>query len=125
MDSTPKISIVTPCYNCAPFLPKTIDSVLEQGLDRWKLILVDDGCTDETPAIIRRACLRDWRIRGTRQPNGGRAKACNFGVARVSAESKYIFFLDADDLLSLRLGPSACGRRGKPARWAVLEFTGS
>lgn len=94
-----KISIVVPCYNCAEFLAATIESVCVQDLDEWELTLVDDGSTDETPEIIRRYCSRDRRIQGVWQHNGGRAKACNFGSTRMSSQSKYIFFLDSDDLL--------------------------
>jgi FkbM family methyltransferase len=95
----PRISIVTPCYNCAPFLAKTIECVLAQDLDDWEMILVDDGSTDETPKIIRCYCSSDSRFKGVWQQNGGRAKACNLGVAHLSVQSKYIFFLDSDDLL--------------------------
>jgi FkbM family methyltransferase len=94
-----KISIVVPCYNCAAFLAATIESLLVQDLDEWELTLVDDESTDETPEIIRRYCSRDCRIKGVWQHNGGRAKACNFGFAKISSQSKYIFFLDSDDLL--------------------------
>jgi glycosyltransferase involved in cell wall biosynthesis len=96
---TPRISIVVPCYDCAAFLAKTIESVLVQDLEEWEVILVDDGSTDETSEIIRLYCSSDSRIKGVWQHNAGRAKACNLGVAHVSAQSKYIFFLDSDDLL--------------------------
>jgi glycosyltransferase involved in cell wall biosynthesis len=95
----PKISIVTPCYNCAAYLAKTIESVLAQDMNDWELILVDDGSADETPEIIQGYCSRDSRIKRVWQQNGGRAKACNLGVAHLSSQSKYIFFLDSDDLL--------------------------
>jgi glycosyltransferase involved in cell wall biosynthesis len=95
----PMISIVIPCYNCARFLGSTIESVLAQDLDEWELILVDDGSADETSAIIRYYCSKDCRIKGMWQRNGGRAKACNLGFAHVSLHTKYLFFLDSDDLL--------------------------
>jgi FkbM family methyltransferase len=99
LQQTAKISIVVPCYNCAAFLAATVESVLAQDLDDWELTLVDDGSTDGTPEIIRRYCSKDCRIKGVWQANGGRARACNFGVTHISSESKYIFFLDSDDLL--------------------------
>jgi glycosyltransferase involved in cell wall biosynthesis len=95
----PRISVVVPCYNCAAFLADAIESVQAQNLDDWELILVNDGSTDETPEIILCYSTRDCRIKGVSQRNGGRSKACNFGVANMSSQSKYIFFLDADDLL--------------------------
>ncbi|MDD5348909.1 MAG: glycosyltransferase family 2 protein [Chthoniobacteraceae bacterium] len=93
------ISVVVPCYNSCAFLEKTIESVLAQDVGGWELILVDDGSTDATPEIIAAACARDPRIRGIRQENAGRAKACNTGAARGAPESRYLFFLDSDDLL--------------------------
>jgi glycosyltransferase involved in cell wall biosynthesis len=99
LSAAPRISIVTPCYNCARFLAKTIESILGQELNEWELILVDDGSTDETPEIIRFYCSSDCRIKGVWRDNGGRAKACNLGAAHLSPQSKYIFFLDSDDLL--------------------------
>jgi glycosyltransferase involved in cell wall biosynthesis len=95
-----KVSIIVPCYNCAAFLAKTIDSVLAQDLEEWELILVDDGSTDETPEIVRRYCSTDNFIKGVWQQNSGQAKARNFGVAHMSSLTKYIFFLDSDDLLT-------------------------
>jgi FkbM family methyltransferase len=95
----PRISVVTPCYNCAPFLAATIESVLAQDINAWELVLVDDGSTDETPEIIQSYCSRDCRIKGFFQQNRGRAKACNLGVAHLSPLSRFIFFLDSDDLL--------------------------
>jgi GT2 family glycosyltransferase len=99
LSDMPKISIVVPCYNSAAFLATTIESVLVQDLHEWELILVDDGSSDDTQEIIRCYSSEYCQIKGVWQQNGGRAKACNFGVTHISSESKYIFFLDSDDLL--------------------------
>jgi glycosyltransferase involved in cell wall biosynthesis len=96
----PRMSVVVPCYNCAAFLAEAIKSVQAQYTNDWELILVNDGSTDETPEIIRCYSAMDRRIKGVTQRNGGRSKACNFGVANMSSQSKYIFFLDSDDLFA-------------------------
>ena len=94
-----RISVIVPCYNASAFLDKTVESVLAQETQDWELILVDDGSKDSTPEIIQRHCAKDARIRGVRQANGGRASACNRGVAHISPDAQYLFFLDSDDLL--------------------------
>ena len=50
----PLVSIVTPAYNQAAFLPETIESVLAQDYPRIEYIVIDDGSTDETPQILSR-----------------------------------------------------------------------
>lgn len=96
--STPKVSIVTPFWNAGPYLRAAIDSVLAQTVSDWELILVDDGSTDEGPAIATDAAIRDPRIRvlapSDRSP-GGAAAARNRGIGEARGE--FLAFLDADD----------------------------
>lgn len=96
----PKISIITPCYNGAAFLERTIGSVLAQTLADWEMVIVDDGSSDETTQIADRFAERDERIRILTQPNGGVCRARNAGFAAASGESEYLVFLDQDDCLA-------------------------
>lgn len=88
------LSIIIPTHNRAELLPRAIESVLAQSLPDWELIVVDDGSTDHTPAIIS-SYDHDARIhyyyQDNRQLNGAR----NTGVAK--ATGSYIGFLDDDD----------------------------
>jgi glycosyltransferase involved in cell wall biosynthesis len=86
-------SAIIPTYNRAPFLPEALDSVLTQGLSDTELIVVDDGSTDETKAVI--AGYGD-RVKYVYQHNRGPASAKNRGVMR--ATGKFISFLDSDDV---------------------------
>ncbi len=90
----PKISVVIPVYNKAKYLAQTIQSVLEQDFTDFELILIDDGSTDASDAIIRK--FNDHRLKTYKQANQGVAIARNKGVSLAS--SPLIAFLDADDI---------------------------
>ena len=90
------VSIITPAYNAERFLAATLDSVLNQTWPHWELIVVDDGSSDSTPAILAEYAGRDSRIHPLRQANAGSAAARNLGIRQ--AEGRYIVLLDADDL---------------------------
>ena len=95
MTREPVVSIITPAYNAAPFIGETARSVLQQTFTGWEWIVVDDGSTDETCAIVE--ALQDPRIRLIRAEHSGLpAVARNRGVAE--ARGAYIAYLDADDL---------------------------
>ena len=95
----PDISILIPVCNTAPFLPRCLDSVLEQPLEKIEVITVDDASTDESPAILRQYAERDARIRVIIHPqNRGLLAARASGIA--NATGKYILFLDSDDRLN-------------------------
>lgn len=90
------ISIITPCYNAAPFLKEAMDSVLSQTYPHFEWIIVNDGSTDETEAIIH-SC-KDARIRYYNQENKGQCAASNFGLSKATGD--YIKFFDADDVMN-------------------------
>ena len=92
----PLISVIIPAYNCADYLESTIDSIKKQTYTSWEIILIDDGSSDETPALVERLALEDKRITAFHQPNGKQGKARNNGIRRAKGE--LIAFLDADDL---------------------------
>jgi len=62
MTNTPKVSIIMAAYNRANTLPRAIDSVLRSDMQEWELIIVDDGSTDNTRAVIESYLLNDSRI---------------------------------------------------------------
>ena len=89
------ISAVIPLYNGAPYIEESLDSVFSQILPPNEVIVVDDGSTDEGPAIVER--LGQTRpIVLLRKDNGGQSSARNFGIAH--SKGRLIALLDQDDV---------------------------
>ncbi len=91
--SPPLVSIVTPSFNCAPFLAECIESVLAQDYPNIEYIVMDGGSTDETPAILERYRGRIARVHSA--PDFGQGQAINRGLAGAAGE--IVAFLNADD----------------------------
>lgn len=90
------ISVVMPCFNAAPFIEDAMQSVLQQSYPHTELIVVDDGSTDGSTAIISRfATENPGRIVFLHQSHVGPYAARNHGLAH--AHGNFIAFLDADD----------------------------
>ena len=89
----PLVSVVIPTFNGARFLAQTIESVLAQTYPRLEVLVVDDGSTDETPAI---AASYAPRVSYLHQANAGTAAARNTGITQASGA--FIALLDHDDL---------------------------
>jgi glycosyltransferase involved in cell wall biosynthesis len=95
----PSVTVVTPCYNAAPFIEEAIESVEAQSFTDWEHVVVDDGSTDRSAALVARRAAGAPRLRLIRQPNRGVSRARNAGARAAAAESRYLLFLDADDRL--------------------------
>jgi glycosyltransferase involved in cell wall biosynthesis len=94
---SPAVSVITPVWNAAATLAETVASVRVQTVADWELILVDDGSSDASPALIADLARQDARIRPVGLPeNRGTAAARNAGI-RV-ARGRFLAFIDADDL---------------------------
>jgi len=91
----PLVSILIPCYNAAPYLGATLDSVLAQTHRATEIIVVDDGSRDHSREIAARYVSRGVRL--IAQPNRGAPAARNTALA--ASQGDYLQFLDADDLL--------------------------
>lgn len=91
------VSVVTPVWNAEATLAETVASVRAQGFADWELLLVDDGSTDGSAALLRRLAAAEPRIRLLANGrNLGAAAARNHGIR--AARGRWIAFLDADDL---------------------------
>jgi glycosyltransferase involved in cell wall biosynthesis len=92
----PKVSVVVPAYNAASFLRETLDSILQQDIDNFEVIIADDGSTDATEQIlaeynsrVRHLKLEHW---------GGPSRPRNVGVQHARGE--FVAFFDADDIMA-------------------------
>lgn len=92
----PVVTVVIPAYNAQATLAETLESALAQTCREIEVIVVDDGSTDQTSALVAAYAARDGRVRLSAQTNGGVARARNTGVAQ--ARGAFVAPLDADDL---------------------------
>lgn len=97
MVSTPKVSVVIPCYNADATITQTLDSVLAQSFQGFVVVAVNDGSRDGTRAILEEYSQRyPDKIKVITQENQGQTVAKNVGIRQ--SKSDYIAFLDSDDL---------------------------
>ena len=94
----PYFSIVMPVYNNEKLLPNAVNSIINQTFSDWELIIVDDGSTDNTPAVADSFAEADSRIRVIHQENQWIFKSYNNGYA--AAKGKYIFIVNSDDTIN-------------------------
>lgn len=93
MTQQPLISILMPAYNAAKYIEDAIKSVITQGYKNWELIIIDDGSTDETAALVK--AYSDDRVRYFNQINQGVSAARNKALEVMQGD--FFCFLDADD----------------------------
>ena len=94
-----RTSIIMPAYNAEAWIEAAVRSVLGQTDRDLCLLVVNDGSTDATEAILMRLAAEDARLMPLTVPNGGPARARNVALERLGEETDYVMFLDADDLL--------------------------
>ena len=95
-EKAPLISVLLPVYNAAPYVARSIESVLGQTLDDFELLILDDGSTDGSLEILRRYAGREPRIRLISRPNKGLVPTLNELIDRARGE--YLARIDADDV---------------------------
>jgi cellulose synthase/poly-beta-1,6-N-acetylglucosamine synthase-like glycosyltransferase len=93
----PLVSVIVPGYNEAKVVGNCVESILASEYPNFEIILVDDGSTDETLAVMK-TFEADQRVRVIGKPNGGKASALNVGIA--AAHGEILFFVDADGLFT-------------------------
>ncbi|MBR4072637.1 MAG: glycosyltransferase family 2 protein [Clostridia bacterium] len=120
MSEKPIVSIVMPVYGVEKYLPKSLNSVIEQSFTDFELLLIDDCSPDKSGEICDRFALKDNRIKVFHlEKNGGVSNARNFG--KDKAEGKYLLFLDSDDYVEGNLLEQAVSSMEKnPADVAVF-----
>lgn len=90
-----KISIICPVFNAEEYLDRCINSIIDQTLTEWELILVNDGSTDNSGLICEKYSSQDHRIKVISKTNGGVGEARQVGLDNSSGD--YIIHVDPDD----------------------------
>lgn len=93
----PEISIIVPVYNVENYIHRCIESILNQTFNKFELILVNDGSSDNCPQICDQYSNIDNRIKVIHKKNGGVSSARNEGLKL--AKGRYIGFVDSDDYI--------------------------
>jgi glycosyltransferase involved in cell wall biosynthesis len=93
-ENTLFFSIIIPTYNRAGFIERTISSILSNSYKNFEIIIVDDGSTDNTKAVVRP--LINSKVHYYKKENGERGAARNYGLKKAKGE--YVNFFDSDDL---------------------------
>ena len=120
MDKSVRLSVIVPAYNCEHTLTECVQSILNQDEASMEILLVDDGSTDNTPAICDRLAKLDDRIRVIHQNNKGLSAARNVALQR--ARGGYISFVDADDTIAPNTYRYNLEWLDSHADYSVLQF---
>ena len=98
-DEKPTISVITPFYNGGATIEETANGLLSQTYPFFEWIIVDDGSKEKKSLKkLDEIANLDKRIKVYHKENGGPAVARDYGIGKASKETKYIFFLDCDDI---------------------------
>lgn len=96
MKAAPAISVVLPVFNAEAYVREAVESILAQSFTDFELIIINDGSSDGSGAILQELAASDARIRLIERPNGGLISALNEGIER--ARASLIARMDADDV---------------------------
>lgn len=123
--SDPTISVVVTTYNRAPILAKALAALLNQDtVDPHEIVVIDDGSTDETPALVQGLQATHAHLRYVPQPNQGRAVARNTGIREARGE--YFCYVDSDvvvvpGFIRAHLEAHRAARRAHPEREVFVQ----
>ena len=91
----PKVSVIVPIYKAEAYLHRCVDSLLQQTMSDFELLLIDDGSPDNSGKICDEYAMKDARVRVVHQPNGGVSAARQKGLDE--AQGEYVIHADPDD----------------------------
>jgi len=94
---SPPVSIIIPLYNAEETIDSCLQSCLKQTYENLEIIVIDDGSSDNSWAIVQKYHLDHPQIRPFKQNRGGVTEARNYGMRKAAGQ--YLFFMDADDEL--------------------------
>lgn len=113
-----KVSVIVPVYNVEDYLPKCLETLVNQTLGDMEIIVVNDGATDGSQAVIDSFVSRYHNVKSLIKPNGGLSDARNYGMPYATGE--YIGFVDSDDYVDLDMYENLY-RKAKEADYDIVE----
>jgi len=99
VNNLPKVSVIIPVYNVAPYIRKCLDSLVNQTMSELEFICINDSSTDDSLEILNEYAAKDCRFVIITQENKGQGVARNNGIK--IAKGEYIAFVDPDDWIEL------------------------
>lgn len=90
-----KLSVIIPVYNGADFIQKSYQSIIDQDIDDFELLYVNNNSSDSSETKISEYVKKDERVKLVQQPKQGAAAARNMGI--TNAQGEYIYIFDVDD----------------------------
>ncbi len=117
----PKVSVILPVYNVAPYLDEALKSLENQTLKDIEIIAVNDGSTDNSEEILKKHQDSDQRISYFNQENRGQSAARNMAMKYASGE--YIYFMDSDDVIDIE-ALQICYNHAKTTNADFIFFDG-
>lgn len=100
-NETELLSVIVPIYNVESYLPRCLDSIINQTYKNLEIICVDDGSTDKSGEIADAYARKDKRIQVVHKENGGLVSARKVGVLRATGE--YAAYVDSDDFIERKM----------------------
>ena len=116
----PQVTVIIPAYNAEAYIKRCVRGILAQTHRELRLLVVDDGSTDRTGAILDALAAEDPRLQPLHAENGGPAAARNRALDLLGPETDYILFSDADD----EMPPDAIEYALREGAGADLVLTG-
>ncbi len=95
--AVPLVSVIVPAFNAAAYLPEALNSILGQTYPHVEVVVVNDGSTDESAAVLAQFQAQDPRVRVVHQQNLGLPSARNTGIQ--ASHGEFLAYLDADDTI--------------------------
>ena len=125
--SKPLVSIIMPFYNSKKYIMQSVNSILNQTFPLYELLIIDDGSTDEESLEkLKNIEKLDNRIKVFHKQNEGLAATRDYGASKANKSSKYLMFIDDDDLVDKTY--LECGywtlETNKKASWAYTDIIG-
>lgn len=94
------VSVIIPNFNRSAYLKQAIHSVINQNFQKWELLIVDDGSTDDSESMVLLLGKNDDRIKWIPRNSGLKGASACRNIGLLKAKSDFVVFLDSDDLLA-------------------------